>query len=197
MKRYGNVRVLAVLALAVVLTMGMQVVAAAEESVTSREPAVVELTLEDAIRLALDNGATVKTARLDERLAEIALMELRAQGDENVSAETMQAREKAYKDAQEAVIEAMKSTAISVEKSYYSMMKALQRVASAERSLEAKVLQLEVVSLKFDAGIEPKSALDAAQEGVKTAEKQLASAKFALETEQIRFNSSLGLESSG
>jgi outer membrane protein TolC len=194
MKRYGNVRVLAVLALAVVLTMGMQVVAAAEESVTSREPAVVELTLEDAIRLALDNGATVKTARLDERLAEIALMELRAQGDENVSAETMQAREKAYKDAQEAVIEAMKSTAISVEKSYYSMMKALQRVASAERSLEAKVLQLEVVSLKFDAGIEPKSALDAAQEGVKTAEKQLASAKFALETEQIRFNSSLGLD---
>jgi outer membrane protein TolC len=88
----------------------------------------------------------------------------------------------------------MKSTAISVEKSYYSLLKALQRVASAERSLEAKVRQLEIVSLKFEAGIEPKSALDNAEDGVKTAEKQLANAEFALETERIRFSSALGLD---
>lgn len=193
MKRYGKKHVLVVLALSVVLVMGMHIVAAAEESAAS-EPAVLELTLEDAIRLAVENGSTVKTAKLDERLAEIALMELKAQGEENVSAETMAAKEKAYRDAQEAVIDAMKSTALSVEKSYYSLLKALQRVASAERSLEAKVRQLEIVSVKFEAGIEPKSALDNGQDGVKTAEMQLANAEFSLETERIRFNSALGLD---
>ncbi len=193
MKRYGKKHVLVALALAVVSVMGMHIVAAAEESAAS-EPAVLELTLEDAIRLAFENGSTVKTAKLDERLAEIALMETRAQGEESVSAETMATREKAYEDAKEAVVEAMKSTALSVEKSYYSLLKALQRVASAERSLEAKVRQLEVVSVKFEAGIESKSALDTSQDGVEAAEKQLASAEFALETERIRFNSSLGLD---
>ena len=66
MRKNGKLHVLVVLALAVVLTMGMHIVAAAEESAASSESATLELTLEDAIRLAFENGSTVKTAKLDE-----------------------------------------------------------------------------------------------------------------------------------
>lgn len=194
MGSHGKLHLLVVLALTVVLTLSLQLVAAAEEGETASDPAVLELSLEDAIRLALDNSTTVKTAKLDERLAEIALLELKAQGDDYVSAEAKETREKAYRDAQEAVVNAMKSVVLSVEKSYYSLMKAFHRVASAERSLEAKVRQLEVASLKYEAGMEPKSALDTAQDGVEAAEKSLASVEFALETEQIRFNTAIGLD---
>lgn len=192
--KHGRLYILAVLAMAMVLTLGTQLVASADEGDAAQAAGVVELTLEDAIRLAVANSSSVKTANLDRRLAEISLIEQNAQGEENVSAEAKAKTEKAYADAQEAVVDAIKSVALSVEQSYYSLLKAFDRVASAERSLEAQQRQLEIVKVKYEAGIEAKNSYDTAVDNVTNAEKSLASAKFSLETELIRFNSSLGLD---
>jgi|GEM_PF-920593 len=176
------------------LLFGMQLLAFAQEGETPAQASVVELTLEDAIRLAVKSSTSVKIAKLDERLAEIALMEQLALGEENVSAEARRSAEQAYADAQQAVIDAIKNVAVSVESSYYSLLKAFDRVESAERSLEANKRQLETVKVKFEAGIENRNALESAERSVASAEKALADARFALETEMIRFNLSIGLD---
>lgn len=191
---HGRLYILAVFAMAIVLTLGMQLAALANEGDAAQAADVVELTLEDAIKLAVSSSTSVKTANFDRRLAEISLIEQNAQGEENVSAEAKAKTEKAYADAQEAVVDAIKSVALSVEQSYYSLLKAFDRVASAERSLEAQKRQLEIVKVKYEAGIEAKNSYDTALDNVTNAEKSLASAKFSLETELIRFNSSLGLD---
>lgn len=185
--------ILTVIAIATVI-FGAQLVGAAQGGATPSQADVVELTLEDAIQLAVSNSTSVKTATLDERLAEIALLEQAAMGEENVSSEARKTTEQAYADAQQAVIDAIKSVAVSAESSYYSLIKAFDRVASAERALETSKNQLETVKVKYEAGIENKSALETAEDGVDSAERSLRDAQFALETEMIRFNLSIGLE---
>lgn len=185
--------ILTVFAIAVSI-IGAQLVAVAQEGGATGQVDVVELTLEDTIRLAVSSSNAVKIAMLDQRLAEIALLEQTAMGEENVSAEARKSAEQAYADAQKAVEDAIKSAAVSAESSYYSLLKAFDRVASAERALEVSENQLETVRVKFEAGIENKSALESAEQGVVSAEKSLRDARFALETEMIRFNLGVGLD---
>ncbi|MDO4540733.1 MAG: TolC family protein, partial [Syntrophomonadaceae bacterium] len=185
---------------------GAEAAAEAAQAVTA-EPAVLELTLEQATQLALENNTSIQLAEVQRKLKSIALtkarQEQRAYEDTgNLSYSTyigFMAREVTPKTAalEEEWAEKVKASAINgimvgVEGSYYNLLKAQENVGISSRSLERAEEQMRQANARLQAGTASKIEVMQAEAAVAGAEVALLAAENALGQSRRTLNQMLG-----
>lgn len=177
------------------------------------EPPVLELSLEEAIEMALANNLEVALSETAVIKTQIAVREAKTTADgaefmlENppvppqpydplslLSAKNVLPRveELNLHLAKLAVDFTKKVLMMNVEKAYYDVLKAQADVANKEAALERAKEQLRLAEASVAAGVAAKSDAMGAQVGVTAAEVQLASARNTLDGAMMSLAQILG-----
>lgn len=173
----------------------------------AKEPATPELTLQQAVDMALANSKSVKKAEYDVDRS----YEVRQKAADNVkwypagpiSGEDAAKAAAAFTGLVQADIgwqsakksyEAEKdATVMSVQKAYYEVLKAQEKVRSAELALKNADWQYSLLKAKFAVGMAAKTNLVAGEAGLSAAKGALEAAKKALDDTYQQFNLLVGL----
>jgi len=150
---------------------------------------VLELTVQGAIALALENNLSFQIATLDWQQAKAKLERAQIVGDEEMLAEA----EKEWEKAQEVYAERRRELKDLVRTGYQQLLKSEAMVDNARSAKERAESQLGIDENKYKAG--PLSTLDIerAQNSLYDAEHRYEQALVDLETQRMQFNSMLGL----
>ncbi|MGQ9825695.1 MAG: TolC family protein [Desulfotomaculales bacterium] len=178
-----------------------------DKAAWAKEPATPELTLQQAVEMALANSKSVKRAEYDVDRS----YEVRQKAADNVkwfpagpiSGENAAKAAAAFTGLVQADIgwqsakksyEAEKdATAMSVQKAYYEVLKAQEKVRSAELAAKNAEWQYRVLKAKFAAGMAAQTNLVAGEAGLAAAKGALEAAKKALDDTYQQFNLLVGL----
>lgn len=200
-------------AMGLVLTMCLLMAAPvwAEEGVVpeenAEEPPVLELSLEEAIEMALANNLEVALTENAIAKAQVGLREAKSGADQldqyleytGATLETLQAINVMPRAAEMNVTLAklgadltIKGLMMNVEKAYYDVLKAQVDVANKEAALERAKEQLRLAEASVAAGVAAKSDAMGAQVGVAAAEVQLATARNTLDAAMMSLAQVLG-----
>lgn len=162
--------------------------AAAQEAIPSGEP----LTLEAAIRLALEQGPDRRAADLELELARIQYEQAKANLLVNPSPVNLREAESAWRNAQIEHQASSANIALQVEEAYYDLIRRLQQVELSAGNLEQARRQLEAAQVRHEAGALADLDLRQTRQQVAQAELQLESDRRALATARRTLNQLLG-----
>lgn len=180
-----------VLGLALALTpavFALAPAASAQEAAPPSEP----LTLEAAIRLALEQGPDRKAADLKLELARIQYEQAKANLLVNPSPVNLRDAESAWRNAQIEHQASSAGIALQVEEAYYDLIRRLQQVELSEGNLDQVRRQLEAAQVRHEAGALADLDLRQTRQQVAQAQIQLESDRRALATAQRNLNQLLG-----
>lgn len=173
----------------------------------AKEPAAPELTLQQAVEMALTNSKSLKKAEYDvDRGYEVRQKAADSvkwypagpiSGEDEAKAAAAftglvqadigwQSAKKSYEAERDA-------TAMSVQKAYYEVIKAQEKVRSAELALENAGWQQRLLKAKFAAGMAAKTNMVAGEAGLAAAKGALEAARKALDDAYQQFNLLVGL----
>jgi outer membrane protein TolC len=169
------------------------------------EPHSPELTLDQAISRALRHSKSLEKSVLDVVYADEARDDVAALWDPQWTVTYVPGTEKIYaallsadfgydaatkqKELQEDIV------VVETIKSYYDLLVAQRKVASAQAALEAQEVQFEKVKTYFEAGMIPRIAFDQALSELDQKRAELAIAENDLDNAYVTFNLLVGLRS--
>ncbi|NLL18101.1 MAG: TolC family protein [Clostridia bacterium] len=171
------------------------------------EPPVLELSLEEAIEMALANNLEVALSENAIAKAQVSLREAKSGADQldsyleytGATLETLQAINVMPRAAEMNVTLAKlgadltkKGLMMNVEKAYYDVLKAQADVANKEAALERAKEQLRLAEASVAAGVAAKSDAMGARVGVTAAEVKLTTAQNTLEGAMMSLAQVLG-----
>lgn len=173
----------------------------------AKEPATPELTLQQAVETALANSKSLKKAEYDvDRSYEVRQKAADSvkwypagpiSGEDEAKAAAAftglvqadigwQSAKKSYEAEKDA-------TAMSVQKAYYEVIKAQEKVRAAELALKNADWQYCLLKAKFAAGMAAKTNMIAGEAGLAAAKGALEAARKALDDAYQQFNLLVGL----
>lgn len=150
---------------------------------------VLELTVQGAIALALENNLSFQIATLDWQQAKAKLERAQIVGDEEMLAEA----EKEWEKAQEVYAERGRELKDLVRTGYQQLLKSEAMVDNARSAKERAESQLGIDENKYKAGLLSTLDIERAQNSLYDAEHRYEQALVDLETQRMQFNSMLGL----
>lgn len=150
---------------------------------------VLELTVQGAIALALENNLSFQIATLDWQQAKVKLERAQIVGDEEMLAEA----EKEWEKAQEVYAERRRELKDLVRTGYQQLLKSEAMVDNARSAKERAESQLGIDENKYKAGLLSTLDIERAQNSLYDAEHRYEQALVDLETQRMQFNSMLGL----
>jgi outer membrane protein TolC len=150
---------------------------------------VLELTVQGAIALALENNLSFQIATLDWQQAKAKLERAQIVGDEEMLAEA----EKEWEKAQEVYAERRRELKDLVRTGYQQLLKSEAMVDNARSAKERAESQLGIDENKYKAGLLSTLDIERAQNSLYDAEHRYEQALVDLETQRMQFNSMLGL----
>lgn len=150
---------------------------------------VLELTVQGAIALALENNLSFQIATLDWQQAKAKLERAQIVGDEEMLAEA----EKEWEKAQEVYAERRRELKDLVRTGYQQLLKSEAMVDNTRSAKERAESQLGIDENKYKAGLLSTLDIERAQNSLYDAEHRYEQALVDLETQRMQFNSMLGL----
>lgn len=150
---------------------------------------VLELAVQGAIALALENNLSFQIATLDWQQAKAKLERAQIVGDEEMLAEA----EKEWEKAQEVYAERRRELKDLVRTGYQQLLKSEAMVDNARSAKERAESQLGIDENKYKAGLLSTLDIERAQNSLYDAEHRYEQALVDLETQRMQFNSMLGL----
>lgn len=182
-----------------------------EKAINSREPSSVNpsqktLSLEDALKIALENNYELKKAAYDRDKADIEAEQTHKSADKinerrglNLSqaqAKYISEKQKveANKIAESNYNVALEKIKLTVQSAYHSVLQARELVEVNEAALERAQKQLETAEVNFNVGTVAKVDVLAAQVGVASAKAQLISSRNNYEVAEINLKRIIGLD---
>lgn len=173
---------------------------------TAPAAGVEELTLEKAVQQALDTNATLATARLDAKNADInQILSYKSSADmPSDMIESLDAAKAKYiSNAQGEMTKKLNALQVNATESkiklgaqqaYYNLIFALDDLELKKQSLSRAQTQLKVAKAAFDVGTKAKTDVLQAEMGLAGAQANLTSAQNAVEVARMDLNDFLGVD---
>lgn len=174
-------RVSCVLLAVLLLSLGVSLGAAAQEK--------LELTVKEAMDLALQNNLSYRAATLDWETAKADLERAQIVGDEDMLKEA----QKQWAQAEKTYGEKTQELIDSVRTSYQEVLQSEVTVENARLAKERAAKQLSMDENKYKAGLLSSLDIDRSRNSLFDAEHRYSWALIDLETKRMRFNELLGL----
>lgn len=162
--------------------------ASAQEAAFASDP----LSLDGAIRLALEQGPDRQAADLELELARIQYEQAKANLLVNPSPVSVREAESAWRNAQIEHRASSAKIALQVAEAYYDLIRRLQQVELSEGNLEQVQRQVEAAQVRYDAGALADLDLKQTYQQKTQAEIQLEADRRSLATAQRTLNHLLG-----
>lgn len=170
----------------------------------AKEPATPEITLNQAISLALEHNEGVRKAERDidrtEELKDYAADQLDyipvspiANAATEVAWNSFLTADLSWQVSKTSLTQAQDGLALDTCNKYWGVLRAQEAVKAAEVTQKSAQLQLRKVQAGARAGLVTQADLLAAQAGSKGAQAQLATTRNDLETAYTAFNQQVGL----
>ncbi|NMB21367.1 MAG: TolC family protein [Firmicutes bacterium] len=150
---------------------------------------VLELGVEEAVEIALEENLDFQIATLEWQGAKAKLDRAQIVGDEDMLKEA----EEEWEKAQELYAEKRSDLREQVRSSYQQLLKSEALVENAKVALERAASQLAMDENKYKAGLLSTLDIERAQNSLFDAEHRHSKAVIDLETQRMQFNSVLGL----
>lgn len=151
------------------------------------------LTLQEAVKLALEQGSTAKSASLDLKDAEISYKQAMADQLLKPSVLTALSAETAWLVAQRNYEIARADIATQAEQAYYDVLKSERASVLAQENLERAKDQLKTSESKFKLGMVAQIDVIAAETEVASAEADQSKAQANLALAKMKLNRVIGL----
>ncbi|HKM43475.1 MAG TPA: TolC family protein [Limnochordia bacterium] len=177
---FKNIKSLFVVALFTCLTLGFFAQASSQ---------VLELTLEEAVTIAVEQNLTFQIATLDWQGAAAKLERAQIVGDEDMLKEA----EEEWEKAQDLYAEKRRELREQVRASYQQLLKSEALVDNTEVAKERAASQLAMDENKYKAGLLSTLDIERAQNSLFDATHRHENAMIDLGTQRMRFNHDLGL----
>lgn len=149
----------------------------------------LELTLQAALEIALEQNLNFRLATLDWQAARRELERAQIVGDEEMLIQA----EKGWAEAEQAYREKTRELQDLVRTSYQELLQSETTVQNAQAALERAQKQLALDENKYKAGLLSALDIERSQNSLFDAEHRLERAVVDLETKRMRFNEALGL----
>ncbi len=170
----------------------------------AKEPATPELTLNQAIALALAHSEAVKRAERDVdrtyewrvyRSEKLNYTPLAPPGDPKVEIawSNLLAADLTWRMSKKSLTAEQDEVALDACKKYWDVLKAQEKVRAAEEGLKKADWELRRARANFQVGMIPQAALVAAEAGLAQAKAALEAAKNDLDNAYASFNRLVGL----
>lgn len=150
---------------------------------------ILELTVEEAIKLTLEQNLNFRVITLDWEQAQASLKRAQIVGDETMLTDA----EKDWEKAQKNYLEQTQNYSSLVRSSYQELLESEASLANWHKAKERAAEQLKIDRSKFEAGLLSILDIQRAENSLFGAEHSLKNATINLETKQMEFNQLLGL----
>lgn len=152
------------------------------------------LSLQEAVKLALEQSSAIKSASLNLKDAEISYKQSMADQLLKPSVLSALSAETTWLTAQRNYEIAKADIATQVEQAYYDVLKSERALVLAQENLRRTEEQLKVVESKFKLGMVAQIDVISAEADVASAEADLSRAQANLALARMKFNRAIGLE---
>ena len=170
----------------------------------AREPATPELTLNQAIAMALAHSESVKKAEKEidrtyewreERADQLDYTPIRFPSDPlvEIAWANLLAADLTWRMSKKSLTAEQDEVALDACKKYWDVLKAQEKVRAAEEGLKKADWELRRARANFQVGMIPQAALVAAEAGLAQAKAALKAAKNDLDNAYASFNRLVGL----
>ncbi len=160
----------------------------------AQEPKVRELSLEESIKIGLENNLDLKQAAYDLSLMETEYEEAKINNLLQTSIVTLKSAELNFKKAQDTFEEKKKQLALEeITNRYFEVLKSEEKVEIEKISVEQSKENLEMVKNKFSLGDANELDVMRAEVGLSQAQLDLTRAKNSLTVARMNLNYVLGL----
>lgn len=152
-----------------------------------------EISLRNAIQMALETSADIKKAELAAALLELEYKQAKVNAQMSVTELELETIQQQYENARFQIQLEQSETARQVESQYYAVMKAIDRVALRESALERAERQMDVSERRHTAGQITQVQLRETEQLLKEAQLAYRSALHTLQLDKLELSRLLGL----
>ncbi|NLM68399.1 MAG: TolC family protein [Firmicutes bacterium] len=168
---------------------GVVVLWAILAAAAAADPAVLELSLEQAITQALDHNLDLHLIKIDLEEAQKELNRALIIDD----AEMIESAQTKLEELEQKYANAKQDLTTKVRTAYYELLQQEASAANQEKALNRAKTQLAIDQAKFDAGVISTLDLQRSKNSLLNAENAYQNALITLETKYLEFNNTLGL----